>query len=109
MRDTFVEQAIDLTDGGYQFVLCLVLAAREMDRRAASTAICEELVAKGVPKWSVIRTGNKVIAGNLLFVVCPPTPQLLMGLEPTLVVYGRDGYTPEADQYLRNRPGVRFY
>ena len=80
-----------------------------MDRRNASTAICEELVSKGVPKWSVIRTGNRVIAGNLMFVVSAPIPQLVMGLEPSLVVYGRDGYTPEADQYLRNRPGVRFY
>ena len=109
MKESFVDQAIDLTDGGNQFVLCLVLAAREMDRRAASTAIYEELMATGLPKWSVIRVGDRVIARNLLFVVCPPTPHLFRGLETTLVVYGRDGYTPEADQFLRTRPGTRFY
>ena len=109
MRASFVDQAIDLTDGGSKEALCLVLAAGEANRRRIITSICDELTAMGLPEWSVIRTRGLVMARCLLFVVCPPLVDRIRGLSPTLVVYAHGGYEPDADQFLRTRPAVRFY
>ena len=107
MEQSFVDQAITLTNGGTNYGVCLVLAQPEVVRRQILIAIRTELESIGLQPFPIKQ--GCVVAHKLEFVVCPPLPSIVCRLSPVLVVYGHDGYTREVHQFLQTRPGIQFY
>ena len=108
LRESFVGEAIAESEGGVKEVLYLVLARPETARRQTEKAIAEELISLGFTP-SALRPGTLSV-GALRFIICPPDdPSRVRGLRPDCVVYGKDGFDPDADRYFRSHPGCRFY